>query len=97
MHWASTPYYFAPILAPEPLKSKVIKYVEKGMNDTKYSNLIKTKLKEFHDHLHLDPEPVRGISDYSVDIKHWVDKMDELRGESYKDVCPWIEDIFTIV
>jgi organic radical activating enzyme len=96
MHWASTPYYFAPILAPEPLKNRIKEYIKEGLDNTEYSDLIKVKLKEFYDHLHLDPEPTRNISDYEVDIKHWIDTMDELRGNSYKDICPWVEEIFTI-
>lgn len=96
MHWASTPYYFAPTLAPENLKNKIIKYIEQGLDNPVYSTLINDKLREFHNHLLLDPKPIRDISDYKVDVKHWVDTMDSLRGDSYKEVCPWVEEIFEI-
>lgn len=113
MHWATSPTYFAPVLAPEKLKNKIINYIiEIQYNERKdgysyyidtpkeyksqYSISIDDSLQQFLDHmLYSDTDAIRNWAPnrHTGDAKYFIEKLDELRGENWKEVIPHMEDI----
>jgi len=113
MHWATSPVYFAPVLAPEKLKNDIINYIisiqHNKRNDgalyyinqpneyrAQYSYSVDDSLTQFLNHLiYSDTNAIRewGPNRNVGDAKHFIEKLDELRGENWKEVIPHMKSI----
>lgn len=104
-HWATLPKFYAPALAPESMKKDIIKYIANIMNHNprkdgyetfQYSRVIDESLKGFLHHLlnaDIDAMLQLNGNKYSYDATYFHNKIDKLRGDSWKDIVPHMAPI----
>ena len=92
-HWASTPYFFAPATAPDSLKARFISYIEENLKTRDTSSTSSQSLLQFLQHMKLEKTDIENLSEYRRNVKHFIETLDKQRGDSYKDVCPWLDEI----
>lgn len=92
-HWATTPYYYAVGASPDDFKQKVYEYLDEHLGSGKYHEEIVKVLNGFKDYVKIDRNIIME-GEKRHDLKEYVEKIDKMRNNSYKDICPWIEMMF---
>jgi len=92
-HWATTPYYYAVGAAPDDFKDKVYQYIDENLSTGNYHEEIVKVLESFKNYVSIDRNVIIN-SNKRTDLKEYMENVDTMRGNSYKDICPWIEMMF---
>lgn len=107
MHWATTPRFYAPALAPNILRDKIYKYIKNIQTNprgdgessefaTQYSITIDDSLKQFLNHLDTaDIEAMENLepNKYSLDSTYFHTVLDKIRGDNWREVVPHMAPI----
>ena len=90
-HWAVGPLGFCPGIIPDDLKDKLTKYI-----DTKFGDLsenTKDNFRRFLQWVNKPSEEHLKVT-YNDDGENMIKKLDKINKTNYKDLFPWLDDIF---
>jgi organic radical activating enzyme len=101
-HTVTQPFYFAPGACSPEVKKELVKFYEDKMRSLNYESnrsLLNT-LVEFVKYLKVTNEEdvqnhlMSNKQHMSISLEETLRRFDEINNTSYKDVCPWLEEIF---
>lgn len=92
-HWANGPAGFAPAAMPSKLKEKVTDYITSNLEKEINQNYVKGNLEPFINYINKETEESYIIKVYKNPKDLFV-KLDELRGTDYRELFPWMDEIF---
>lgn len=91
-HYAITPYYWSVNAAPAAFRKKVINYINDNLHTLQNGKKLKNSIISFLDFVNLEFN--NTFNEKEIDIRKYVYTLDILRNTNYKEVCPWIEELF---
>jgi organic radical activating enzyme len=101
-HNVTEPFYFAPATLSNETKDKLIGFYIEGLNNLKQKYIVNDhySINEFIKYLNLSKNDniknkiVEPKSYLRISLPETLKRFDEINGTDYKEVCPWIEEIF---
>lgn len=92
-HYAITPYYYSVNFWGVDFINKIRSYLKQ--NEEYYKHSLNKMTKSIHAfEQYLDVPFTNSFNERFIDFKNYIYKLDLWRNTNYKDVCPWIEELF---
>lgn len=92
-HWANGPVGFAPAAMPIELKNKVIQYIKTNLKKEINKEYVVGNVTPFVEYITNQTEETYNIEIYNKP-KETFEKLDKLRGTNYRELFPWMDEIF---